>query len=229
MASGRPIWERGGDIGDVDGDTEKHDCRTEETPYAAMILRDLRNQRGTAYTQADGTLVDVENVALARFFSAVFYRTPEKFRANALPGRSDERLGYWRELLAVPVKPGTPARIIRKKLAVHYEAPVGSSTEEVQRALQGLLGDAFVSFSAAKGGDLANPPTETYWPGVNPGSSDFSLGGGAWYSERCKLVVQVTQPAGMSESDFQQLLNVEAFALLDRMLPAWATAEWELV
>lgn len=226
-ANGLPIWARGGDMGDVDGDPEKHDCKTEETPYAAMILRDLRLGRGTAYTQRPGTLVDAENLALARFMSAVYYRKPEKFRCNMLPGTSDERLPYWKELLALPVAPDEPKRITRGKLARHYRGSNGATVSTLQTELELALGEAFVSVSAPKGTDLGTPPTDTYWPGVNPGSASFSLGGGAWWSERCLVTVESTRPNGMSEGAWARLLEVDMFALLDRLLPAWAN--WETV
>jgi hypothetical protein len=222
---GTPAWLRGGDIGDVDGDLEKHDCQTEETPYAAMILRDLQASRGTAYTKLTGTFVHVENLALARFLSAVFYRKPEKFRRNMLPGTSAERLPYWRELLGVPSLPDEPARITRQKLAVHYRGSPGATIRVLREECARVLGDAFVDVYAPKGTSLEAAPADTYWPGINPGPADRDLGGGAWLSSRSTVTVEYTQPTGMPEGELDRLINVDLFALLDRLLPGWAN--WE--
>jgi hypothetical protein len=221
-ARGLPAWARGGDIGDVDGDLEKHDCQTEETPYAAMILRDLQASRGSAYTKLTGTFVHVENLALARFLSAVFYRKPEKFRCNMLPGTSAERLPYWQQLLGVPSQLDEPARVTRQKLAVHYRGSVGATIQVLREELSRLLGEAYVDVYAAKGTDLESPPTDTYWPVINPGSADMDIGGGGWFSGRSTIIVEYTQPVGMPDGELDRLLNVDMYALLDRLLPGWA-------
>lgn len=216
-------------IGDYGGDPDKRDSDTEgRTPYAAHILRELQEQRGTAYTTTPGRLVDVENVALARFLAATGPRTAEKLRANATPGRSDERLEYWQKFLAVPTKPGEPRWRLRQKLAAHYRSSEGPTREAVTAALEELLGEAFVSATWDEGDSLSVPPTPTYWPAINPGPDAASLGGGAWISTRNHLFVEVTIPAGLSVGEFLTLMNVDLLALLDRLLPAWATFDWAL-
>lgn len=216
-------------IGDYAGDSDKHDSPTEgHAPYAEFILSELQSQRGTAYTKEQDTFVDVENVALARFLSATGPRLAEKFRANAVPGRSDERLAYWERFLAVPKRLGEPKWRTRQKLAAHYRLTDGPTVHSVRTALEELLGDAFVDLTWAQGTDLASPPAQTFWPTINPGDSSLSLGGGAWTSERCTLLVEVTQPAGMSDSEFLTLVNVDLFLMLNRLMPAWATFNWYL-
>jgi len=214
-------------IGDYGGDLEKEDSETEgRAPYAAHILRELQEQRGTAYTTTPGRLVDVENVALARFLAATGPRLAEKLRANATPGRSDERLDYWRRYLAVPNKPGEPRWRTRQKLAAHYRVAKGATREEVTAALEELLGDIFVSVSWDEGASLSVPPTPTYWPDINPGPAASSLGGGAWLSTRAHLFVLVQIPAGLSVGEFLTAMNVDMPQLLDRMLPATKTFGW---
>jgi hypothetical protein len=215
-------------IGDYGGDLEKEDSDTEgRAPYAAHILAELQEQRGTAYTTTPGRLVDVENLALARFLAATGPRTAEKLRANATPARSDERLPYWQKFLAVPTKPGEPKWRLRQKLAAHYRASEGATRGAVVAALEELLGDAFVDATWDEGATLSAPPFPTYWPGVNPGPDD-GLGGGTWLSTRCHLFVEVAIPAGMTTGEFLTLVNVDMQTTLDRMLPAWATFDWAL-
>ena len=234
MSASVEIWGEYGDsaqrsIGDYAGDPDKEDSKTEgNAPYAEFILRQLSSDRGTAYTKQTGTYVDVENLALARFWSACGPRLAEKFRANCVPGRSDERLAYWEKFLAVPKRLSEPKWRTRQKLAAHYRLTDGPTVHSVQAALEELLGDAFVEMTWAQGSGLDNPPAGTYWPGINPGSSTLSLGGGAWTSERCTLLVETVLPPGMSISEFQTLMNVDFFVMLDRLLPAWATFNWFL-
>lgn len=215
-------------IGDYGGDLEKEDSDTEgRAPYAAHILAELQEQRGTAYTTTPGRLVDVENLALARFLAATGPRLAEKVRANATPERSDERLPYWQKFLAVPTKPGEPKWRLRQKLTAHYRSSEGPTRGAVIAALEELLGDAFVDATWDEGASLSAPPTPTYWPTVNPGPDD-GLGGGTWLSTRCHLFVEVVIPSGMSTGEFLTIVNVDMQALLDRVLAGWATFDWAL-
>jgi len=224
------VWGTVGDqpdIGLYGGDLDKEDSKSEGTaPYAEAILRQFQRDRGTAYTDQPGTLVDVENVALARFWAAVGPRTAERLRANATPKRSDERLPYWQQVLGVASKPGERKWQTRRKCAVAYRGSQGATNDEVRTALTELLGDVFVDISWSQGADLATPPTQTYWPGINPGDSSLSLGGGAWTSERCHLNVTVQAIPGMPLGEFLTLVEVDMFRLLDSLLPAWATFSW---
>lgn len=227
VPTGLPAWSREAAIGDYDGSLTKEDNLSEHPiPYAGQIYRELHAMRGSAYTQKPHTLVDAENIAIARMFAAVWYRTPEKVRANATPLRCDEKLEYWVEVLGIPNKPGDQRWQLRDRASAHYRAVNGPTMSNITESLAALLGDAFVSAAHEEGADLATPPTQTFWPDINPGDSSYSLGRGAWMSERCHLAVETIQPAGMSDGDFLHLMNVEMSALLDSMLPAWATFSW---
>lgn len=223
--TGKPCWSREASIGDYGGDLNKRDSATEgETPYAWFVYREIMAIRGSAYSrQIGGTLVHCETLAMARVLAHHCFRRPEKFAANSLPGSAGEGLEYWATVLAVPRKPTDQAWQIRQRCAAHYKAITSVNLPSIQAALQDLLGDAYVDATFAVGTSLASPPTQTYWPGVNPGDSSLSLGGGAWTSERSHLWVEVQQPAGMSDNDYRQLTRVQGFQLLDRLLPAYCT------
>lgn len=229
VPTGLPAWSRQAAIGDYDGAPDKEDSVTEGIePYAAGWYRELHAMRGSAYTKSPRTLVDAENIAIARMSAAVWSRTPEKARANQTPLRADEKLEYWLEVLAVQGPADEQRWQMRQRAVTHFRAAKGPTTANVLQALTDLLGDAFVAMHIQTGPDLATPPPITYWPGVNPGVPEYDLGGGAWFSERAQLEVEIIQPPSMSLGDFLLLTNVQLFDLLDKMLPAWAGFTWAI-
>jgi hypothetical protein len=228
--TGKPTWSRQAAIGDYGGDPNKEDSESEgNSPYAWWVYRGIMAARGSAYSQqVGGTLVHCETLALARMKAWKCFRIPEQFRANCLPGSSDYALPYWIKVLGIPSKPSDQPWELRRRAAVHYRAVSDISLEGIQDALEELLGDMFIDASYATGASLSAPPYLTYWPGVNPGPDSYSLGGGAWLSERSHLWVQLDRPAGMTDAEFFQLANVQLFQLLDRMLPAYCTFAWSI-
>lgn len=226
--TGKPCWSRLASIGDYGGSADKQSSETEgRAPYAWFVYRELSALRGTAYAGYSSlnteTLVHCEHLALARMLAWTWFRLPEQFRANCLPNTADQGLEYWATVLAVPTLASDERWQVRQRCAAHYRAVTEANLPAIQAALQTLLGDAYVDATFQEGASLASPPTLTFWPGVNPGDSTYDLGGGTWASERAHLFVEVIQPPGMSNADFGQLINVQAFQLLDRMLPAYCT------
>lgn len=225
------VWGEAGldarSIGDYAGQSDKCASDTEgSVPYAAQWYHELQSCRGSAYSTQPGTLVHCENLAIARLFAAWASRFPEKIRANAIPGKADEKLPYWVKVLGVPVKASDQKWRQRELCAAHFRAVNGPTLSKIRDALSGLLGDAFVDVIQSQGVDLDTPPDPTCWPNINPGASSYSLGGGAWYSRRCHLVVQVVVPSRMTVGQFLQAVQVDMHQLLDRMLPVWATFSW---
>lgn len=226
---GLPLWSREAAIGDYDGHRDKRASETEgDVPYAYSVYQELQAMRGSAYTQKPGTLVHCENLAIARMHAAVCLRTPEKIRANATPRRADEKLDYWVDVLKIPIRDQDQRWQIRERAAAHFKAATGPTLERVITAVQDLLGEAFVEVVQTTGTVLGTPPSQTFWPGANPGAHAYDLGAGSWFSERCRLLIQVDEPPGMTREEFIQLMNVQLFALLDPMLPCWATWDWSL-
>ncbi len=220
-------WGTPRSIGDYGGDTAKRNNKTESVvPYAAQWWREMHAARGSAYTTAPYTLVDFENLAIARMMSACFSRNAEKLTANAVPAHADERLGYWVNVLNVPSAPSDPKWLVRQRCEAHYEAALAPTVSAVASALSRLLGDTFVAVHTYEGDDLDSPPNPTYWLGGLHGPTDHSIGGPTWLSRRCHLRIEVQQPPGVTLPEFLQLMDVQMFQLLDRMLPSWVTWNW---
>lgn len=213
-------------IGHYDGATDKEDSPTEgKTPYAWIWYREFEGALGTAFTKTQSGLVHAKKIALARMWAALD-RLREKYSANAKPGTNDEVLGHWVRLLNVRLLGDDTLQEVRQRAAVRLKAGRGPTMTRVDEAVSELLGAAFVKVWRRYGTDLDTPPAQTYWPGVNPGPTDYSLGGGAWLSERSHLVIEVSRSAGLSDTQFLRLANVDLYRLLDELLPATSTFDW---
>jgi hypothetical protein len=224
---GRPSWSRTASIEDYGGSLTKHDSETEgEISYAVMCFLEWRdNLRGSAYTKEEGTLVHVENVALGRFFGCMM-RWADRLRNNRQPSLASDSLADWVKILAVPTRPSDTDTEIRAACAAKARGRLGPTRQVVDDSFAELLGDLFIQVWRIDGPDIATPPDLTYWPGVNPGPASYDLGGGAWLSERCHLVIEVTGPQEMQLSEYYYLLNGKLLDLARRILPAYVTCDW---
>lgn len=226
--TGSPTWSREASIGDYGGDPNKRSSSTEgDQPYAWWVYRELQAMRGSAYSQRiGGTLVHCENLATSRLMGWWCFRMPEKLRANSLPGSADDALSYWVEVLGVPARASDRKWQLRQRCAAHHKAILSVNLAAIQTAVGELLGDVYVDSFFTEGGLLSTPPPLTYWPGEVPGPAAYSLGGGAWVSERSRFTVIVAIPPGTPLAEFRQLVDVQLFQLLHRMLPSFCTFGW---
>lgn len=211
-------------IADYGGALDKRDCKTEVTPYAWIAYRMLQDARGSSYSKETSGLVHVENQALARAHAAR-WRDAERLACNANPATAYEKADEWRETLGVRPRAGDTREQLRLRCKARFLAMRGGTRQTIDDAITSLLGTIHVKTWRVFGTDLATPPTNTFWPGVNPGLSGNDLGGGAWYSDRSHLVVEVTRPADVGLSKFLDAVD-QLFELLDTRLPAWATFDW---
>lgn len=219
-------WSRIRRIGHYGGATDKENDKDEALfSYAYVWYLELQNMRGSAYNRDRRGLVHAENLALARSFMAVS-RASDRLQFNSQPHTSDEKLGAWTKTLKVQIFEGDTKHDIRQRCAAKYRAVRGPTQSNEDETIEALLGEAFVKVHRTTGVDLATEPALTFWPGVNPGPAAYSLGNGAWLSERANLVIEVKRPDALPLADYLRLLGTDLFLLLDRMLPAWATFNW---
>jgi hypothetical protein len=213
-------------IADYGGAADKRNCATEAIPYAWTAYRMLQDARGSAYSKELSGLVHVENQALARAHAAR-WRDAERLAANANPATAYEKAEEWRQTLGVRPRDGDTPERLRTRCAARLLAARGATRQSIDDAVSALLGSVYVKTWRYYGTDLATPPTNTYWPTINPGNSGNDLGGGAWYSDRSHMVVEVTQPSDVGLAEFLDKVD-QAYELLDLRLPAWVTFDWAL-
>ena len=225
---GKPTWARRRRIGEYGLSLDKQNDQDETpAPYSWTWYLEMRGMRGSAYSQESSGLVHTENLAIARLEQAVT-RSSARLAYNSVPLTSFNKLGYWAEVLNVPQRAQDSKEEIRQRCAAKFMAAVGPTEYNENEAIESLLGNHLVQVWRQTGASLASPPAQTFWPGINPGPASHDLGGGAWLSERCHLVVEVKQLDGETLSEFLELMNNQLFSLLDTMLPAWATFNWSL-
>ncbi len=224
-ANGFPPWSRRADITDYDGATDKEDCQTEKTPYAWGWYLDLESMLGDGFTTARNGVVHAKKLALARH-NACIQRTAEAAIANSLPGTSSDCLGQWARCLNVKIHQDDSASDVRQKSSARFASVQGATIESVDESVSSLLGNVFVQNIRQLDHPLSSPPTGTFWIGGTPGPGSYSLGGGAWFSPRSHLIVRVAKPATGDLGKFLNLVQVDLFDHLNRLLPAWMTFSW---
>lgn len=213
-------------ISDYGGATDKRDSKTEVVPYAWTAYRMLQDARGSAYSKELSGLIHVENQALARAHAAR-WRDAERLSCNANPATAHEKAEEWRQSLGVRPRAGDTPEKLRSRCKARFLAARGATRQIIDDSVSSLLGSIYVRTWRVYGTDLDNPPANTYWPTINPGESAADLGGGAWYSDRSHLVVEVTQPADVGLTEFLDRVD-QMYELLDLRLPAWVTFDWAI-
>lgn len=214
-------WPRGSRIGHYDGAIDKENATRETGSYAFDWYNEYTAALGSGFTPERTGLVHCRKLALSRLEASV-QRAAEKVNANSHPNTADDMLGEWVEILKAHLSGEETRQEIRQLCAAKFIAATGNDRASIDALCQRLLGQYFVGVTRIYGVNLDTPPTNTFWPGINPSLPTYDLGGGTWYSERSTLLLQVNRPSGTVDAAFDKLLNVDVFLELDRTLPAWA-------
>lgn len=211
-------------IGVYGGAKDKIDSHTEgDVPYAWTWYQQFTAALGPGFSEQSTKLVHCRKLAAARSEQART-RAAERARCNSIPLTSDELLGKWVEVSGAVVTEFDDKHTVRQRVGAHFATIGGNDAVSLSDAVRELLGPLFSRITRAHGPTLSSPSALTYWPTVNPGPGDQDLGGGAWSSERSKVVVELTRDAQNPEERI--LLDVHLRRLLEDRIPAWATYDW---
>lgn len=227
VPNGRPAWSRAAVIGDCDGSLDKEDTITEQTPYAWIYYQEYTGALGSAFTILATGATHCRKLALGRLAAAIV-RGAEKINANSVPVTADDMLGEWVQILQLRITGTETKQDIRIRAAAKFSTAKGAARPQIDQVCSDLLGSYFVAVVRNQGSDLANPPPNTKWPGIAPGSSIYAISSDAWLSERSSIFVSVNGPTDIRDATFSQLVNVELFNELDRTLPAWCVPGWSV-
>jgi len=225
--NGNPPWSRKAEIADYGGATDKaNSSREAPEPYAATYYRDLTwSLYGDYRTKNPTGLVHCENVATARYFAGL-RRFGDLLRNNNDPASAADKIDDWVEIYKIPIRRWYTLEDKRAICSAHHRLLSGLYREAVEDACESLLGDLFVRLWFIVGTDLNNPPTNTFWTGINPGSPADNLGGGTWLSERAHVIVEVVPPSGKDLERYLDRVNTQLYHLLSSALPIYMTFDW---
>lgn len=214
-------------IEDYGGDTLKENHKKEaEGPGAWKWYQLSVELQPNAYSQEiSGTIVHARRMAFGRLLSFTA-RMGELRVANSTPNRASVKLPYYVELLGARQFADDSDADIRRRCRPLWKLALGPTQDNIERALEDLLGDSFVGLILSTTNELATTPANHYWHYGTAGPTAWDLGGGTWSSGLAHIGVSVTQPANGDTASFLRLMDTEFFDMMDRDLPYWCTFGW---
>ncbi len=184
------------------------------------ILQSLNEARGTAYDPEPGTVVWVENMALARTLADA-WETSRRFALQFDPQRMTSYLERWEKILDIVPTPSDSAQARRATVAAKFRlfnvAPLVQTTQDF---LGQILGNVFLNTihtpsALAKG----------RFPGGIEIPGGVTLEDGVWHSTVSNLAVRLTQPLFMTDDEFYDTAN-KFKPFFNDFLPSWVTFAW---
>lgn len=203
------------------------------TPALRRIVESLGEARGTAYDSTQDSNVYPENFAVARAL-AECWSNNQRMANQWDAQRMTEFIPRWEAILGLYPAAGETDDQRRARIQTHLlrfsETGVYQTVYDTLLAILGS--DVFVgivhttSDATPSGSPLeANGPAQVWTP------SDWSVGQhdatGAvnFYSNIAHILIEVTQPRGMTDGEFYDLV-AKINPVLDNLLPAWVTWDW---
>lgn len=217
---GTRIEDYGGDL------LKENNLREYDAPGAWKWYQLNVDLQPNAYSQElSGTIVHARRLAQARLFSFVA-RMGELRVANSTPDRASIKLPYYVELLGARKFAGDSDADLRRRCRPLWKLALGPTRDNIERALEDLLGELFVGLVLETTDDLTTTPANHYWHYGTVGPTEFDLGGGTWSSGLAHIGVSVTHPTSGDLAAFLRLMDTEFFDMMDRDLPYWCTFGW---
>lgn len=175
---------------------------SDPTP-AELWLEEIKAALGDAFSKENISVVGAENIATALMLHDLT-NTAQRLEDNAIPASSYDLLLAWCDRLGITVSPDDSETSIRAACVAKYRAGDGNSELDVRESLEALLGDALLTIFYPRGID------------------------GYESNQLCHVLVCVDQPADMSFDQFLFLINVRMFDLLDKLLAAYCSFDFNL-
>lgn len=185
-----------------------------------VILNALNTVRGTAYNADPGTIVWVENMAIARTLADA-WGTARRFANQFIPAKMTVYLSRWEKIFGISPLQSETLTERRNTVAAKFEAfNVAPLTQNVKDFIDSIMSDVFI--------DLLHVPSQ-YSTGYVEGGTTISGGvtllDGSWSSNIAYVGVRLYQPLHMTDAQFYDTAN-KFRPHLDAFLPAWTTFNW---
>lgn len=188
-------------------------------PRLRRIIEALGAQLGSAFDTTSTSNVYAEMQAYGRAINEA-WGNGVRLANQWDPLRVTDFMGRWEAILGLTPAPTDLDTVRRARIAASLVRIGRANTfQAVVDAITAAVGSTvFVSIThtSSSGAVVVTP---SGWPvGVQ-------LSGVTWYSTTAHVLVLVTQPTGMSDSQFYSQVSAMN-PVLDAMLPAWCTWDW---
>lgn len=185
------------------------------------IVDSLGQQRGTAYDNVTTGNVYIENMALGRAI-AECWSNNQRMANQWDAARMTEFIPRWEKILGlIPGQSDTDTARRARIAASVLRISQSGIYQTVFDQLTVLLGSTIFNGILTTSSGQAVVWTPSGW---NVGSHD-STKVLNFYSTVAHILIQVTQPSGMTDGVFYQTLGA-INPMLDQILPAWVTWDW---
>lgn len=185
-----------------------------------VMLNVITSARGTAYASDRGTVVWIENLAIAKTLADA-WETARRFSLQFDPARMSIFVERWEKILSIIPNPGETMNERRRTIAEKFRLFINPAlSQAVQDMLAKLIPDIFLNIIYS-----GTSTATSYVPGGVTIPGGVTLLSGAWYSSIHNLAVRVYQPPSMTELDFYDQANKFRRAF-DSYIPAYVTYSW---
>ncbi len=191
-----------------------------ESSDTQIILSALNTVRGTAYAADPGTIVWVENMAIARTLADA-WGTARRFANQFIPAKMTVYLSRWEDIFGI--SPLQSESLLDRRATVDAKFKsfnVAPFTQNVKDFINSIMAQVFI--------DLLHVPSQFstgYVLGGTTIAGGVTLDDGYWSSNIAYVGVRLYQPLHMPDSEFYDVAN-KFRPHLDAFLSAWTTFNW---
>lgn len=185
-----------------------------------VMLEAITQARGTAYASDRGSVVWIENLAIAKTLADA-WETARRFSLQFDPVKMSVFVERWEKILSIIPAPNETMNERRRTIAEKFKLFINPAlSQAVQDMLAKLIPDIFLNIIYS---DTTN--ATSYVPGGVTIPGGVTLTSGAWRTSIHNLAVRVFQPSSMTDLDFYDQANKFRRAF-DSYIPAYVTYSW---
>ena len=199
-------------------------------PLTQRVLESLEGGRGSAWSTQPGTSVYVENLAMARAIAFDVYEAAMRQSNQFTPWGAtvDGLLPRWEVIFGLRPLPSDTQTVRQARLAGAWANMVQTNRlQQLSDDLASACGEAFVEITPQKSpltGALVYVPWG-YDASFFIANAHQSTADVPWYSDCCRVSVQLQVPAGWTLQQFYDAAS-KVGPIMDAGIRAWETWQW---